>query len=114
MGELLTMSQVELDRAEVVSRIIDRRLRQREAAKVLGLTTRQVRRLCRAYQAEGPGGLRSKRRGRLSNRRLPASLRGQTLDLVRRLYVGFGPTLAHEKLTEVHGFTLSLETEGHG
>ena len=61
MGELLTMSQVELDRAEVVSRIIDRRSRQREAAKMLGLTTRQVRRLCRAYQAEGPGGLRSKR-----------------------------------------------------
>ncbi len=32
---------------------------------------------------------------------------------MRSRYAGFGPTLAHEKLTEVHGLTLSVETLRH-
>ena len=65
------MSYEELDRASVIQRVLDKRLTQREAARVLGLTSRQVRRLCRACERDGPAGLASKRRGRPSNRRLP-------------------------------------------
>jgi hypothetical protein len=77
---------------------------------MLGLTTRQVRRLRRAWEREGPAGLVSKRRGRRSNRQLPPRLRHEALALVRERYEGFGPTLAHEKLTEIHGLRLSVET----
>ena len=76
----------------------------------MGLTDRQVRRLCRAYERDGPSGLVSKRRGRPSNRGLPKELRVQALSVGRGRYEGFGPTLAHEKLTERHGFELSVET----
>ena len=31
------------------------------------------------------------------------------LDLIKEKYADFGPTLAHEKLTEVHGLKLSGE-----
>ena len=107
------MSYEELDRVSVIERVIEKRLTQREAARMLGLTSRQVRRLRRAYGRDGPRGVASKHRGRPSKRRLPSALRRQVLATVRSRYEGFGPTLAHEKLTEVHGWKLSVETLRH-
>jgi hypothetical protein len=52
----------------------------------------------------------SKRRGRPSNNRLPEAYRDLALSLVRDRYADFGPTLAAEKLAEVHGCTISRET----
>ena len=56
--ETVSMSYEELDRVSVLQRVIEKRLTQREAARVLGLTSRQVRRLRRAYERDGPEGLR--------------------------------------------------------
>ncbi len=106
----LTMSAKELDRLEVIGRVIERRLTQREAAERLGLSVRQVERLCRALRRYGASGLVSRKRGRRSNRKLADALRERALDLVRDRYSDFGPTLACEKLTEQHGFDLSRET----
>jgi len=107
------MSYEELDRVGVIERVIEKRLMQAEAARILGLTSRQVRRLRRAYERAGPGDLASKHRGRPSNRRLASELRREALATVRSGYEGFGPTLAHEKLTELHGLRLSVETLRH-
>ncbi len=107
------MSYEELDRVSVIERVIEKRLTQREAARMLGLTSRQVRRLRRAYERDGPVGLASKHRGRPSNRRLPSELGREALAIVRSQYEDFGPTLAHEKLTELHGFQLSVQTLRH-
>ena len=107
------MSYEELDRVRVIERVIEKRLTQCEAARILGLTRRQVRRLRRAYVRDGAVGLASKHRGRPSNRRLSAELRREALFTVRSRYEGFGPTLAHEKLTELHGLQLSVETLRH-
>ena len=49
------MSYEELDRVGVIERVIEKRLTQREAARMLGLTSRQVRRLRRAYERTVPG-----------------------------------------------------------
>jgi hypothetical protein len=108
--ETVTMSHRELDRVGVMRRLHERRLRQLEAARMLGLTVRQVRRLHVAYRKDGPEALASKLRGRRSNRRLPETLRQEALELVRGRYADFGPTLAWEKLTELHGFELSVPT----
>jgi len=70
VNDLLIMSQPELNRCQVLQRLQDRQLRQHQAAQLLGLTTRQVRRLLRTYAADGAPGLISKRRGRPSNRQL--------------------------------------------
>ena len=104
------MSAKELDRLEIISRVIERRLTQRKAAERLGLSLRQVERLCRAFRTDGAAGLVSRKRGRPSNRKLASALRERALDLVRGRYADFGPTLACEKLTEQHGFDLSRET----
>jgi IstB-like ATP binding protein/Homeodomain-like domain len=74
------------------------------------MTGRQVRRILRAYEASGAGALVSKRRGKPSNRKLPDSLRAVAIALARERYADFGPTLAAEKLRELHGIRVAVET----
>ena len=110
MDELLTMSKCEITRLEAMQRIKDKRLTQKEAAGMLGLSERQVKRLYRAYKARGAKGLISARRGKPSNNQLEAEIAQQALDWIKEKYEDFGPTLAHEKLTEVHGLQISRES----
>jgi len=90
--------------------VIERRCTQRQAAEQLGLSERQVRRLCRALGQHGAAGLVSRKRGRPSNRKLSAAVREHALGLVRARYTDFGPSLAREKLIEHHGVEVSTET----
>ena len=110
MDELLTMSKKELSRLEVIQRLEQKRLKQTEAAEILGVGTRHIRRLMHSYREYQEIGLVSKRRGRPSNNRLKAGIRQDAIDLLHSRYHDFGPTLAHEKLTEVHGLKLSVES----
>lgn len=107
---LIALSHRELDRLGVIEAVAQGRRRQREAADELGLSVRQLKRLVRRYRDDGAAGLASRRRGRPSNNRLAAEVREHALQLVREHYADFGPTLAHEKLTELHGLSLSVET----
>jgi transposase len=104
------MSKREITRLEVMQRLKEKRLTQKEAARLLGISTRQVKRLWRIYRKKGAEGLVSQRRGKPSNNRLDAGLVQQALDLIQENYADFGPTLAHEKLTEIHGLRLSRES----
>jgi len=110
VSELLAMSKKELKRLEVIQRIEEKNMKQREAARILKITVRHVKRLLRAYRRSGAEGLVSKRRGKPSNNRLKAEVKQQAIDLIYGHYYDFGPTLAHEKLTEKHGLKLSIET----
>ena len=110
MDKLLTMSEKELSRLEVMKRLEEKRMRQHEAADQLQISVRHVKRLLKAYREKGAEGLISKRRGKPSNNRLKAEVKREAIDLIRKRYKGFGPTLAHEKLTEVHGLKISVES----
>ena len=110
MNDLVSMSPHELSRAEVMQQLKAKRITQTQAAEQLGLTVRHVKRLWRAYQVGGAKALVSKRRGQPSNNQLPAGVKAQARKLIAQHYADFGPTLAHEKLTEVHHLTLSVET----
>ena len=108
--ELVSMSTKELDRVDLVRRVIERRLTQVKAAELMGLSARQVRRLCIAYQQAGPIGLASRKRGQPSNRRLPPQLQAEAVEIVRERYADFGPKLAQEKLLELHHIRVAKET----
>ena len=93
-GALMTVK--EADRAAVMLAVLERRLKQREAAERLGLGVRQVRRLAKRRRERGAAGMASRRR--------------EALRLVRERCADFGPTFAAEKLSEEHGLSLSRET----
>src|SRR5689334_9103405 len=107
---VVLMSEAELSRVDTLARVDRGELPVAAAASLLGLSARQVFRLLRRFRAEGAAGLASRRRGRPSNRRLPAAVREAALAVVRERYADFGPTLAAEKLAELHDIRLSRET----
>jgi hypothetical protein len=80
-----------------------------EAARLLRLTPRQVRRLQQCLRQGGDAALVHGLRGRPSNRRKDAGLRRRVLRAYRKDYPDFGPTFAAEKLAE-RGLGVSPDT----
>ena len=109
MGWVL-MSERELNRVEVLSQVSQGRISATNAANVLGLSRRQVHRLLKKFQTNGPAAIRHKARGRASNNRIDPAVREFAVTLVRENYIDFGPTFATEKLQEDHGLKVSRET----
>ena len=110
--ERIAMSQRERDVVKVMAEVEAGDRTQREAARLLRRTIRQIRRIQRRLESEGDQGVIHKLRGRPSNRRIDPGHRQRVLDAYKADYGDFGPTLAAEKLTErglaVAGCTLRL------
>lgn len=78
------------------------RLMQEEAAEILGVDVRTMRRWTRRYEAEGLEGLIDQRIGAVSARRAPVDEVLTVQDLYRKRYGGFTAKHFHEKLCEAH------------
>ena len=104
------MSINELSRLEIIITVVEKRLKQSEAADILNVGIRHIKRLVKKYRFEGPTGLVSKKKGAPGNHRLPIGLKELAIGLVEDQYSDFGPTLAQEKLKEVHNLKISVST----
>jgi DNA-binding Lrp family transcriptional regulator len=107
--ELLTMTAAELDRLRTLERIADGALTQVQAARLLELSERQVRRLMRRLEGDGARCVLSKRRGVRPNNRRDDTLRNAVLERYRSSYHGFGPTLLGQTLAERDDIVVSRE-----
>jgi transposase len=94
----IAMSQKERDVLKVLHSVLQGDRTQAEAARLLGLTARHVRRLQRRLEARGDEALVHGLRGRPSNHRADPAHRRKVLETYRRRYADFGPTFASEKL----------------
>lgn len=112
MGEkdIVMISRKELKRLHVVKQVVGKGLKQREAAEILGVSCRQVRRIVKRIKTGGEGEIVHKGRGRPSNWRKPQEMKERAIQLYCSKYKGFGPSFAAEKLSEVHAIQLSDET----
>jgi transposase len=106
------MSREERARLEVFGRVRDGHLTVVAAAAALGIGVRQARRLRRAHVERGDAGLVHGLRGRASNRKADDATRAAVLELYRRKYAGFGPTLACEYLARDDGHVVSHDALG--
>lgn len=100
----------ELERLDVIQAVSRGELQVWLAADRLGLSSRQINRLVNRFHSQGPAGLISKHRGHQGNRRLPQHVLQLALEIIIEKYSDFGPTLACEKLREVHNINLAKET----
>ncbi|PIY58530.1 MAG: ISNCY family transposase [Candidatus Yonathbacteria bacterium CG_4_10_14_0_8_um_filter_43_17] len=98
----ITMSLTEIKKYDIIKKVIGKELNGSEAAEMLGLTVRHVRRLKRKVDKNGIKGLIHGNRGKPSNRRMPDNEKSKIADLIREHYSDFGPLLATEKLAERH------------
>ncbi|PSU36502.1 ISNCY family transposase [Photobacterium lutimaris] len=104
------MTDNELLRIKLIQDICDKRITGVEAARLLKLSPRQVYRLVKRFVELGAAGLVSLKRGQPGNHRHDEQLKLQALALLHQQYEDFGPTLAHEKLSELHDIHVSVET----
>jgi transposase len=110
-GECMVMvRQGELKRLHVIRKVLERVIKQGEAAEILLLSGRQIRRIVKRIRKEGDRGIVHQSRGRPSNRRTPDKVRSNVIRIYRAQYKDFGPTLASEKLSERDGIKVSDET----
>lgn len=96
--ERITLTKTEFERLAVVRRVQKRELRQKDAAEILGLSTRQVRNLVRKVERDGPRGLAHGNRGRPSPKRMAPALVERIVGLVKERYRDFKPKFAAETL----------------
>ena len=77
---------------------------QLEAAELLGVGERTFRRWRQRYEDEGEVGLRDRRLGKASAKRVPADRQAQVAALYRERYAGFTAKHFHEHLARDHAF----------
>jgi transposase len=92
---------------EVILRAMAKSMTWWQAAEVIGISDRQMRRWRRRREKFGYDGLLDRRRGRPSSRRVPLELAERVLALYREKYFDFNVRHFHEKLWEKHGIALS-------
>jgi len=106
----LALTQADRDRLKEIRSVMSGDIRQREAAKRLDLSVRQVKRLVAAVQGKGDKGILHRLRGRRSNRAHTEVMRAKAITMLSRpAYRDFGPTLASEHLGKA-GILVSRET----
>lgn len=94
------MSKREINRYEIIRRLIRKEINGTRAASLLHLSVRQVRRLKGRVRKYGAKGLLHESRGKLSHNRLNQEEQGKIIKLLHQHYHDFGPTFASEKLSE--------------
>jgi len=108
--DILRMGPKDLKRLHVVRKVVEKYLKQREAASLLELSERQVRRLVRRIRKESDRGIIHRSRGKPSHHAIGRALRSKVLRLCTTRYAGFNPTLASEKLFEKDKIRINRET----
>jgi DNA-binding Lrp family transcriptional regulator len=96
MEETFLMTRKEIKRLKILTQGIESKLSQVVAAKKLGLSERQVRRLLVKIKSQGDESIISRKKGKVSNRCLPNQLKAKAISLLQNHYIDFGPQLANE------------------
>ncbi len=108
--ETITLTNREWQRASVIRLAVDGEISVAEAAAMLKLSTRQVKRLKRRYEAHGAAGMAHGSRGRPSRRRIAPEVVQTVLKLATGKYAGFNDIHLTEKLNEEEGIKISASS----
>lgn len=100
----------EINRFEIISRLIQKQINGTEAAKQLDISVRHVKRLKAKVKKQGAQGLINGHRGKPSNRRMSVDRVEKIKTIIKDKYSDFGPTLAQEKLSENYSLKIGKET----
>src|ERR1700741_5159236 len=92
---------------DVMLQAMAKRIPWWQAAEILGISDRPMRRWRERYVEEGYNGLLDRRRGKPSTRRVPLATVEKVLALYREKYFDLNVQHFHEKLQAEHGIELS-------
>lgn len=92
---------------DVLLKAMAKKLTWWEAAEIIGVTDRTMRRWRERLQEGGYSGLADRRKGKPSDKRIPLATAEEVLRLFQEVYPDLNIRHFHEKLSEEHGIELS-------
>lgn len=104
------LTQKEQEKLAVVTDAIGGKITKAQAAVMLGISTRQVKRLKNKVRENGASAVIHQLKGRKSNHQIKDTIREKALTVIKETYADFKPTFATEKLEENHAIHISRET----
>lgn len=108
--KLITMNETEILRYDIIKKLLDKKIKNSQTAKLLDLSVRQIKRIKNRVREKGVEGLIHKNRGRDSNKKTDPKIIAKAGKYLKEKYSDFKPTFAAEKLEENHKIKLSKET----
>jgi transposase len=94
----------------IIKQIEENKITALEAAEELGISQRQIYRMIKRIRLEGIKGIIHKLRGKGSNRGYPKELKKKLIEIYRKQYWDYGPTLYSEMLLKYHNIQMNRET----
>src|ERR1700680_3179103 len=111
MRNMISYTKAAMERAmkvqEVILRALAKRITWWQAAEIIGISDRQMRRWRERYEEFGFRGLFDRRRGKPSPKRVPVATLERVLELYRERYFDLNVRHFHEKLGSEHRIRLS-------
>lgn len=104
------MSSKDWRKVQAAERFLDGEWTMWEAATAVGVSLRQMRRLCRKVDEKGAEGVLHGNRGQAPPNRIEDEIRRAVVQLRQTTYAGFNDTHFTEKLREVEGYEISRAT----
>jgi transposase len=92
---------------EVILRALAKKITWCQAAEIIGISDRSMRRWRKRYEEHGYDGLLDRRRGKPSPKRVPLARAEEVLRLYPEKYADLNVRHFHEKLQEMQGIELS-------
>jgi transposase len=108
--ENVTLTKKEQTRVTVLTEVTAGRLTAQEAAGLLGISVRQLRRLLAGYRSQGVAALAHGNRGRSPAHTIDAATRERVRDLAQTRYAGCNQHHLTDLLQEREGIALSRST----
>jgi len=96
-----------MTRKEIILKAINKQITWIQAADIIGVTARQMRRLKTLYERQGYAGLQDHRGGRPRRKRIPLQVIRKLCDLKRKIYPDFSVRHFYEYATGKHGLKIS-------
>lgn len=110
MAEKVLITQREQEKFAVITDCLSGRITKAQAAVILGVSARQIKRLKSKVREEGPLAVVHHLKGKQSNHHIEETIKETALAIIEEKYADFKPTFATEKLEENHGIHISRET----
>ncbi len=110
MAEKTRLTQREQEKLDIINDTLSGKITKTQAALMLGISPRQIKRLKSSVRKEGSLAVIHKLKGRQSNHHIEETIKEKALIVINKKYADFKPTFATEKLEERHGIHISRET----
>lgn len=104
------LTATEQEKATILTRAIEGKVTNKQAAKQLRLSVRQIQRAKAAIRKDGSMSVVHRLKGKAGNHRIAEDIKKRTIELIKQKYPDFKPSFATEKLAENHAIHISYGT----